>query len=338
MTSPLSAGVHIGAAGARITGASLVAGLVAAWGGSRVLGGNDGPSLAAAVAALAMIGVIGALLFWFVRRELGGLTPDITSAELADAIPQIVWMAGPDGALTHVNARGASYSGRTPAELLGRTWSQDVHPDDLPTLVAETAAVVRTGLSRDFEFRRRRADGAYRWHVSRQTPTLAADGTVLGWFGTCTDIDDLKQAELALRDTDARLHEAMRIARLGSWRWEPATDRVWWSNAEFELFGVDHDVAPSFAAFLALLHPDYRATAIARVEAMRAGADTFADDLLIVRDDGTHLWIHSRAQATRDAAGTLLLVDGTDQDITERRPVTASRNVRRRSQSPGWVW
>ena len=319
MTSPVSAGVDTGAVCARITGACLVLAIAAAWGCTRVLAGSDAPSLAAAVTVLAMIGVTSALLFWFVRREIAGLQPGIPSTELADALPQIVWMAGPDGALTHVNAGGVRYSGRTAAHLHGRSWDEDVHPDDRPTLIAERASAIRTGMSRDFEFRLRRADGIYRWHVSRQTPKLAADGTVLAWFGTCTDIEDLKQAERALRDTEARLHEAMRIARLCSWRWEPATDRVWWSDAEFDLFGVDHDVLPSFAAFLALLHPDHRATAIARVEAMRAGADEFADDLLIVREDGTQLWIHSRARATRDAAGALVLVDGTDQDITERR-------------------
>ncbi len=60
--------------------------------------------------------------------------------------------------------------------------------------------------------------------------------------------------EAALRETDARLREAQRIARLGSWSWEPSTDRVWWSDAEFELFGMEPmAVRPSFEAFLNLL-------------------------------------------------------------------------------------
>ncbi|HEY1188756.1 MAG TPA: PAS domain-containing protein, partial [Gemmata sp.] len=168
--------------------------------------------------------------------------------ELADAIPQIVWTAEPGGGLTHVNARAVTYSGRSADALLGQSWGGDIHPDDRPAVVAATAQAAASGVPRDFEFRLRRADGVYRWHVSRQVPARAADGTVAGWYGTYTDIDDLKRAESALRETDARLREAQRIARLGSWSWEPPTDRVSWSDAEFELFGVDPlVVAPSFA-------------------------------------------------------------------------------------------
>ena len=239
--------------------------------------------------------------------------------ELADAIPQIVWMAGPDGNLTYVNARGAEYAGRPSGELHGQAWVEAIHPDDLPAAFAAREEAVRTGAPRAFEFRLRRADGAYRWHVSRQVPKLADDGSVIAWFGTCTDIEDLKQAQHTLRDTDARLREAQRAARLGSWSWEPATDRVWWSDALFELFGVPPTITPSLERFVSLLHPDDRPRAIARVEAMRAGADEFADDLRIVRDDGTLTWLHSRARATRNADGTLRVVDGTDQDITDRK-------------------
>ena len=240
--------------------------------------------------------------------------------ELADAIPQIVWTAGPDGLLTHVNARGAEYAGRPSGELHGQAWVEAIHPDDLPVAFAAKDDAVRTGAPREFEFRLRRADGVYRWHVSRQVPKLAADGTVAGWFGTCTDIDDLKQVQHALRDTEARLAESQRVARLGSWRWHPGPDEVWWSGGEYDLLGATAaTVVPSFQAFLMRLHPDDRPRAIARIDEMRAGLDESADDLRLLGDDGAITWIHSRARATRDAAGVLIRVDGTDQDITDRK-------------------
>jgi PAS domain S-box-containing protein len=240
--------------------------------------------------------------------------------QLADAIPQIVWTAAPDGAVTHLNAKTAEYIGFGTEGLLGWSWAQIIHPGDLPDMVASWKGVIATGISRDIEFRIRRADGVYRWHVAREVPVRAADGTILIWYGTCTDIDDLKRTENALRETEARLREAQRIARLGSWSWEPPTDRVSWSDAEFELLGIERETAgPSFAKFLALVHPDDRAVAVARVEAMLAGADEFADDLRIVRPDGVNMWINSRARATRDATGTLVRVEGIDQDVTARR-------------------
>lgn len=240
--------------------------------------------------------------------------------DLVDAIPQIVWAADADGNLTYVNAQATAYSGLSTGELLGQRWDGGVHPEDRSVLMASRSEAVRTGVSPEFAFRLRRADGVYRWHVSRQTARRAADGTVTGWFGTCTDIEDLKQTQQALRDADARLREAQRVAGIGSWRWEPATGQVWWSDEEFALFGADPAaVVPSFDAFLWLLHPSYRPTAVARIEAMRRGVDECADDLLVIREDGSELWIHSRARATRDADGTILRVDGTDHDITERR-------------------
>jgi two-component system, cell cycle sensor histidine kinase and response regulator CckA len=240
--------------------------------------------------------------------------------ELADAIPQIVFTAGPDGGLIHLNAQTASYTGLGTNDLLGWSWDKVIHPDDLPHTVAVWTTAVGSGVPRELEFRIRRADGVYRWHVSRQVPARAADGSISRWYGTCTDIDDLKRTEAALRESDARLREAQRIASLGSWSWEPPTGHVWWSDAEFELFGIDRGaVEPSFGTFLSLVHPDHRAVAVARVEAMLSGAEEFADDLRIVRPDGTTLWIHSQARATRDAEGTLIRVEGIDQDITRRR-------------------
>lgn len=245
---------------------------------------------------------------------------DVPFRDLVDAIPQIVWTADAEGHLTYVNAQAAAYAGLPAAELLGQRWDAGVHPDDHGVFIAARSEAVRTGKSPEFSFRLRRADGAYRWHVSRQTARRAADGTVLGWFGTCTDIEDLKQTQRALHDADARLREAQRVAGIGSWRWDPASDRVWWSDEEYALFGADPaTVFPSFAAFLWLVHPSYRTTAVARVEAMRRGVDECADDLLLVLQDGSERWIHSRARATRAADGTILRVDGTDHDITERR-------------------
>lgn len=127
-------------------------------------------------------------------------------------------------------------------------------------------------------------------------------------------------AEQALRESERQLADAQRIARIGSWGWEPSSGKVWWSRGVFELFGVDPQVVqPSFQAFLQLLHPDDIPKAVARVDAMLAGADRFEDDLRIIRPDGQMIWLHSQAVAIRDADGKILRVEGTDQDIDARK-------------------
>ena len=255
--------------------------------------------------------------------------------ELSDVIPQIVWTAGPDGAMTYVNAKAVEYTGLIASDLTGWSWELVIHSDDLPNVLNEWRQSLGDGLPRSVELRMRSADGEYRWHIARNRPILSAEGEISSWVGTCTDINDLKHAENVLRETDARLREAQRIARLGSWSWEPPTNCVWWSDALFELFDVDQIATrPSFEAFLALIHPEDRAIAIDRVEAMKAGADEFANDLRVIRPDGSHIWIHSRARATRDAEGMLIRVDGTDQDITPRRVAEmAARETEERLQA-----
>ena len=240
--------------------------------------------------------------------------------ELADAIPQMVWTAGPDGAITHLNAKTTEYTGLEEGDLVGWSWQRAIHPDDKAYAVAMWTRILGEGVPQSFQMRIQRADGEYRWHIIRQHPIRDDSGVIASWVGTNTDIDDLRRTEDALRETDTRLREAQRIAQLGSWSWEPPANRVWWSEAEFELFGVDPlNVLPTFEAFLGLLHSEDRSIAVARVEAMLAGAEEFADDLRIVRPDGSMIWIHSRARAYRDAEGRLVRVEGTDHDVTARR-------------------
>lgn len=238
--------------------------------------------------------------------------------ELANAIPQIVWTASPDGSLTHLNSKAVEYTGVAEAALTGWSWQNVIHPDDVSHAVSEWSIALRDGVPRTFEMRIRRTDGEYRWHIARQRPIRSTAGQIESWVGTCTDVDDLKQTKSILRETEIRLKEAQKIARSGSWDWEPATDRVSWSDAEFELFGLKlGSVQPSFEAFLALVHPDDRGIALTRVEAMMAGASEFANDIRIIRPDGQCIWMHSRARATRDADQGIILVEGTDHDITD---------------------
>ncbi len=76
---------------------------------------------------------------------------------------------------------------------------------------------------------------------------------------------------------------------------------------------------PSFEAFLDLLHPQDRPVAIQRSRDIHAGLDMTAHDMRLIRPDGKLIWIHSRSRATRDASGNIVSIEGTDQDITERK-------------------
>ena len=114
---------------------------------------------------------------------------------LAEAIPQQIWTAIADGRLDFVNARVTEYFGETAHTIVGNGWQQFVHADDLPPCMERWHACIRSGETYEVEFRLRRADGQYRWHLARAVAMRDAAGRVTKWFGTNTDVDDVKRAQ-----------------------------------------------------------------------------------------------------------------------------------------------
>ncbi|WP_182113871.1 MULTISPECIES: sensor domain-containing diguanylate cyclase [unclassified Actinotalea] len=115
-------------------------------------------------------------------------------AELVSTLPQIVWVARPDGYHTYFNQQWLDYTGLTLAESLGDGWNPPFHPDDRPLSRRLWAEATRTGQPYEIEYRLRRHDGVYRWMLGRAVPMRDDTGAIVKWFGTCTDIEDLKAA------------------------------------------------------------------------------------------------------------------------------------------------
>jgi PAS domain S-box-containing protein len=123
---------------------------------------------------------------------------------MAQAMPNHVWTAGPDGLLDWLNDQIPAYSGVAMPALLGAGWASIVHPDDLPGAGAQWGAALECGRTCQTEFRLRRVDGTFRWHIARAVPVRGEGGQVVRWIGTNTDIDDQKNAEVLL---EKRLQE-----------------------------------------------------------------------------------------------------------------------------------
>ena len=121
-----------------------------------------------------------------------------TSAEryeqLADAMPQIVWTADPDGRTTYLNRRFAEYTGMD-LESVPISWMEFVHPDDVAGTLRRRRETLASGEVFEVEYRFRSADGSYRWHLGRAVPIRGRDGEVEFWIGTGTDIHDHKRIE-----------------------------------------------------------------------------------------------------------------------------------------------
>ncbi|HEU4409937.1 MAG TPA: ATP-binding protein [Polyangiaceae bacterium] len=149
-------------------------------------------------------------------REPGAEGPAAADRWLADAMPQIVWVAGPEGQVAYMNRRWADYTGAAEGER--PDWSSRVHPDDQSGARLLWARAHAAGERCEMVYRLRGADGGYRWFLGRVEPARDEAGRIVRWVGTATDIDDQKRVEAerdALlareRETRARAEEANRL-------------------------------------------------------------------------------------------------------------------------------
>jgi len=142
---------------------------------------------------------------------------EMLSRELIDAIPQQIWTGPPDGTLDYCNERWRSYMGLRLEELRGEGWQSMLHPDDRERLLNAWHQSVTNGTPYEQEERHRGADGTYRWFLARGLPMRDAEGRIVRWYGTNTDIEDRKRAEEELRRLSGQLlrlqdEERRRIA------------------------------------------------------------------------------------------------------------------------------
>ncbi|HYY95892.1 MAG TPA: PAS domain S-box protein, partial [Pyrinomonadaceae bacterium] len=135
---------------------------------------------------------------------------------LGEGILHQVWTARPDGSLDYVNRRAVEYFGQTMELGLGEGWQNFVHPDDLPQCLERWTRSLETGEPYIVEFRLRRADGEYRWHVARASAGRDAEDRIVKWFGTNSDLEDRKRAEAALAASEEQLRQAQKMESIGT--------------------------------------------------------------------------------------------------------------------------
>ena len=170
-----------------------------------------------------------------------------------------------------------------------------------------------------------RADGAEQWLRCELRPWMTYTGAVGGIIVFSEDITQRKKAELALRKSEESLNEAQRIANLGSYVLDHATD-TWESSAPLdEVLGIDPDYPRSIAGWCALVHPDDREkTNSGRIATIENRDPSFVREYRIVRPkDGAVRWVSSAGRLEYDEQGGPIKVWGTLQDITDRKAVEA---------------
>ncbi len=216
----------------------------------------------------------------------------------AQAMPHHVWTAPSSGQLDWFNQRVYDYSGVREGELDGEAWARIIHPDDIPTVVDRWSASLATGTEYEVEFRIRRYDGAYRWHLVRGVPMRNEHGEVVRWIGSNTDIEDQKATAQALVRLNATLEEQVSIRTA-------ERDRIWRLSKDIMLIADFNAtltaVSPAFTStlgwreqdvvgtsFLDLVHPDDVQPTIDQVSSLSSGAHVFRFENRYRRIDGSY--------------------------------------------------
>ncbi len=173
---------------------------------------------------------------------------------LANAVPAHVWTADASGTIVYFNEPWYEFTGRTPQDSLGLRWTEALHPDDREGCVRAWHEAIERGCVFESEGRIRRVDGEYRWFLQRALPARDSTGSVSGWFGTNTDIDDKMRAEENVNQMNQTLEQRVR----------ERTSQLEASNRELEAFSysVAHDLRAPLRAidgFSQALVEDYGA-------------------------------------------------------------------------------
>ncbi|HVR22796.1 MAG TPA: sigma 54-interacting transcriptional regulator [Candidatus Polarisedimenticolia bacterium] len=238
---------------------------------------------------------------------------------LIDTVPSFLWTSFPDGSKELLNRRWYEYTGLTLEQGKGWGWKVVVHPDDLDRLVREWLALLSDPKPGELETRIRRFDGEYRWFLIRVLPEFDAEGNVVRWLGSDTDIEDRKRAETKLlkderelrRITDAIPHTIVVL--------DPKGNALYANRAMLDYTGLTmQDVlASGFRA--RTFHPED----LERVGEEREGGFArglpFEIELRVLRKDGQYHWLLLRYNPLRDEEERLVRWYATGTDIDDRK-------------------
>jgi PAS domain S-box-containing protein len=276
------------------------------------------------LAGLAVIVLLVPTVFGFLRQSRARQRAESRLRDIADSLPGAVYLYR----MTPQGKGSYEFLSSNAGHVRGIDREQVLHDASVAreVILEEdrdrfAAAIARSaeGLSDlEADFRIRTPDGAIRWLRSSAIPFRQANGDVL-WNGYWSDITQIKQTELALRDAMQRLEDAQSVARLGDWTCDLATGALTWSSEIYKLLERDPALGPpDLDDGVAIFHEGAEATSAAFARAQETGEQQ-AYEMKAHLPSGNAIVLHVIVVPQRDASGAVVGMRGTIQDITERK-------------------
>ena len=236
-----------------------------------------------------------------------------------DTGPSFLWTSFPDGSKEYLNKRWYEYTGLSLEEGKGWGWKVVVHPDDLDRLIREWLALVEARKPGELETRIRRYDGEYRWFLIRIVPQLDAEGNVVRWFGSNTDIEDRKRAETKLLEDEREFRRITDAIPQTIVVLDPSGDPLYANQAVLEYTGLTMQEVLSSEFRARMFHPEDVEKVREERQAAYARGLPFEIEQRTRRKDGQYRWFLIRLNPFRDEQGRLVRWYATGTDIDDRK-------------------
>jgi diguanylate cyclase (GGDEF)-like protein/PAS domain S-box-containing protein len=242
---------------------------------------------------------------------------------LVEQIPAVTYIDpvdSPDTSL-YTSPQIERMLGYTPEEWLeNKLWPRRLHPDDRERVLAADERFEAGGEPFSEEYRLIAKNGSVVWVREEAVAVRDKEGRPLYWQGVILDVTERKEAEEAVRRSEASLAESQRMAHLGTWEWDVKTDELWWSDETFRIYGFEPEgLAPTFETLFEVVHPLDRDLLREAICAALYEHKSYDLQNRIVRPSGEVRWIHRQGEVVRGDGGEPLRMIGTVHDITERR-------------------
>ena len=224
------------------------------------------------------------------------------------------------GVIQYVNPRFVESSGYSVEEAIGKT------PGLLKsglTTVDEYRLLWRTIQGGDVwkgELCNRHRDGSLYWVSTIISPVRDEQGQITNFVGIHDDISERKQAEEALKESEAVLRKAQRMARIGNWKRDLRANTAMWSDTIYRILGRDPSLPPAtFTEMAQYFTPESWEQLWAAIDKAIHDGTPYDVDAEVVRADGYRRWVHSHGEVGYDDSGAIIELNGMVQDITERK-------------------